>query len=148
MCAGVTDKHVGDEVFGVAPGCLGHTAFAPCETLVQKPRMVAFEEAATAPTVYCTAFTAFANGLSPSSTVGYRLARAAAGFCAELLWRIPCWTYLWSPLQVSRCAGSCPCRHRRRGPRRRSVGCSGQLSAAVHGRQQPEASLSPSTRRP
>jgi len=50
----------------VAPGCLGHTAFA---TLVRKPRTVAFREAATAPTVYCTVFTAFADGLSPSDTV-------------------------------------------------------------------------------
>ena len=60
---------VGDEVFGVAPGCMGHTAFAPAETLVCKPRTVAFQEAATAPTVYCTVFTAFADGLGPSDTV-------------------------------------------------------------------------------
>ena len=62
---------VGDEVFGVAPGCLGHTAFAPAKTLVRKPRTVAFKEAATAPTVYCTVFTAFADGLGPSDTVGF-----------------------------------------------------------------------------
>ena len=63
---------MGDAVFGVAPGCLGHTAFAPSETLVHKPRTVSFEEAATAPTVYCTVFTAFEDGakrLGPSDKV-------------------------------------------------------------------------------
>ena len=63
---GVTDKLVGDEVFGVAPGCLGHTAFAPAEAMVRKPRTVAFSDAATAPTVFCTVLTAFADGLGPS----------------------------------------------------------------------------------
>ena len=57
--SGVFDHSIGDSVFGVAPGCLGHTAYAPRETLVPKPRTLSFEEAATAPTVYCTVFTAF-----------------------------------------------------------------------------------------
>ena len=77
--AGVHDLMVGDEVFGVAPGCLGHTAFAPAETLVRKPRTVAYRDAATAPTVFCTIFTAFAEGLGPSDTVWFPVCHALQG---------------------------------------------------------------------
>lgn len=60
--ADVTELSIGDAVLGVAPGCLGHTVFSTSGTLVLKPSTMSFDEAATAPTVYCTVFTAFDDG--------------------------------------------------------------------------------------
>ena len=51
--------HVGDAVFGIAPGCMGHSVFVPVELMVCKPPTVSFEEAATVPTAYCTVYQAF-----------------------------------------------------------------------------------------
>lgn len=59
----MTELSIGDAVLGVAPGCLGHTAFWTSGTLVLKPSTMSFDEAATAPTVYCTVFTAFDDGI-------------------------------------------------------------------------------------
>lgn len=60
--ADVTELSIGDAVLGVAPGCLGHTVFSTSGTLVLKPSTMSFDEAATAPTVYCTVLTAFDDG--------------------------------------------------------------------------------------
>ena len=59
--AGVTQFKVGDEVFGIAPGCLGHSVIVQSEFLVSKPPFIGFEAAATTPTVYATVFQAFGD---------------------------------------------------------------------------------------
>ena len=59
--AGVTQFKVGDEVFGIAPGCLGRSVIVQNELLVPKPRFISFEDAATTPTVYVTVFQAFGD---------------------------------------------------------------------------------------
>ena len=65
---------MGDEVFGVAPGCLGRSVVAAQQLLVPKPPCVSFEGAATTPTVYVTVFQAFGNlaTFSSSSKVGVK----------------------------------------------------------------------------
>lgn len=65
---------MGDEVFGVAPGCLGRSVVAAQQLLVPKPPSLSFEGAATTPTVYMTVFQAFGNlaTFSSSSRVGFR----------------------------------------------------------------------------
>ena len=52
----------GDAVFGLAPGCLGHSVCVNASALAPKPGSLTFEAAATTPTVYITVFTAFNNG--------------------------------------------------------------------------------------
>lgn len=60
--AGLQDFAVGDEVLGLAPGCLGSHVVVPVGLMVHKPPGLSFEEAATAPTVYTTVQTAFGGG--------------------------------------------------------------------------------------
>lgn len=62
----------GDAVFGLAPGCLGHSVYAPADLLVHMPANLSFEAAATAPTVYVTVLTAFqqGQGMGPGTKVG------------------------------------------------------------------------------
>ena len=50
---------IGDEVFGVAPGCFGAAVVAPAQLLVHKPPGISFVEAATTPTTYVTVYSAF-----------------------------------------------------------------------------------------
>ena len=57
--AGVEGYAIGDEVFGVAPGCFGAAAIAPAQLLVPKPPGISFVEAATTPTTYVTVYSAF-----------------------------------------------------------------------------------------
>lgn len=66
---------VGDEVFGVAPGCLGPSVVVPEQLMVAKPPMLSFEEAATTPTVYVTVYTAFGDleNFNPNTKVGILL---------------------------------------------------------------------------
>lgn len=52
---------MGDEVFGVAPGCLGPSVVVPEQLMVPKPPTLSFEEAATTPTVYVTVYAAFGD---------------------------------------------------------------------------------------
>ena len=52
---------VGEEVFGVAPGCFGPSVVVPEQLVVAKPPSISFEEAATTPTVYVTVFAAFGD---------------------------------------------------------------------------------------
>lgn len=59
MYVGVKSFVVGDEVFGVAPGCLGLSVVVPQQLVVHKPPSISFEEAATTPTVYVTVYSAF-----------------------------------------------------------------------------------------
>ncbi len=59
--AGVEGFAVGDEVFGVAPGCLGRSVIVAQQLLVPKPPSLSFEDAATTPTVYVTVFQAFGD---------------------------------------------------------------------------------------
>ena len=58
---GVTQFKIGDEVFGVAPGCLGRSVIVQSDLLVLKPPIISFEDAATTPTVYVTVFQAFGD---------------------------------------------------------------------------------------
>ncbi len=59
----MTDKRVGDAVFGIAPGCLGTSVIVPADLMVHLPPQLGFEAGATAPTVYCTVHAAFAADL-------------------------------------------------------------------------------------
>ncbi len=70
--AGVEEFAVGDEVFGIAPGCLGHSVVAPAQLLVPKPPGVSFVDAATTPTTYVTVYTAFGelSSMRPGTKVG------------------------------------------------------------------------------
>lgn len=52
---------VGDEVFGIAPGCFGPSVVVPEQLMVPKPPTISFEEAATTPTVYVTVYAAFGD---------------------------------------------------------------------------------------
>ena len=52
----------GEAVFGLAPGCLGHTVYAPAQLVVAIPSSLSYEAAATTPTAYITAFAAFQQG--------------------------------------------------------------------------------------
>ena len=58
---------VGDQVFGVAPGCLGRSVIVTEKLVVPKPHNISFEDAATTPTVYVTVFQAFGDLVSASS---------------------------------------------------------------------------------
>ena len=75
---GVTDLQPGMAVFGLAPGCLGSHVHADASCLVPKPAHVTHAAAATIPTVYITAHTAFrqATAVQPGCRV---LVHAAAG---------------------------------------------------------------------
>ena len=53
--AGVTDLHVGDAVFGWAPGTLAEYACAPASQFVTKPETLSFEQAAAIPEAGMTA---------------------------------------------------------------------------------------------
>lgn len=63
---------VGDEVFGIAPGCLGRSVVVPAQLLVPKPPGVGFVDAATTPTTYVTVYTAFGElaSMTPGTKVG------------------------------------------------------------------------------
>lgn len=63
-CTGVTDKRVGDAVFGIAPGCLGSAVIVPADLMVALPPHISFEAAATVPTVYCTVHAALGTDLA------------------------------------------------------------------------------------
>ena len=71
--AGVKGLAIGDEVFGVAPGCLGRSVIAAQQLLVPKPPNLTFEDAATTPTAYVTVFQAFGslNTFSSSTKVDF-----------------------------------------------------------------------------
>lgn len=59
---------VGDQVFGVAPGCLGRSVIVTEKLVVPKPLNISFEDAATTPTVYVTVFQAFGDLAASSNT--------------------------------------------------------------------------------
>ena len=46
-------------MFGFAPGCFGETVIVHAQLMVAKPPTISFEDAATTPTCFVTAFTAF-----------------------------------------------------------------------------------------
>ena len=66
--AGVEALAVGDQVFGVAPGCLGRSVIVTEKLVVPKPLNISFEDAATTPTVYVTVFQAFGDLAASSNT--------------------------------------------------------------------------------
>ncbi|KAK9803996.1 hypothetical protein WJX72_011444 [[Myrmecia] bisecta] len=82
--AGVLDKQVGDAVFGIAPGCLGHSVIVPSELMVRQPPLVSFEDAATCPTVYVTTYAAFndCEGMSGSTKVLVHAGTGGVGLAA------------------------------------------------------------------
>jgi len=76
--AGVTNLQPGMAVLGLAPGCLGSHVQANASCLVQMPAQLTHVQAATIPTVYITADTAFRQATMVKS--GDRvLVHAAAG---------------------------------------------------------------------
>ena len=74
----MTDKRVGNAVFGIAPGCLGTAVIVPSDLMVPLPPHLSFEAGATAPTVYCTVHAAFGAELAAMAgkRVGARLSLA------------------------------------------------------------------------
>ena len=76
--AGVTNLTPGMAVFGLAPGCLGSHVHVSASCVVPLPAQLTHTEAATIPTVYITAHTAFrqASIVKPGDRV---LVHAAAG---------------------------------------------------------------------
>ena len=76
--AGVTHLTPGMAVFGLAPGCLGSHVLVSASCVVPLPAQLNHTEAATIPTVYITAHTAFrqASIVQPGDRV---LVHAAAG---------------------------------------------------------------------
>ncbi|MBI4526099.1 MAG: SDR family NAD(P)-dependent oxidoreductase [Deltaproteobacteria bacterium] len=75
---GVNELRVGDEVVAVAPGSFGSYATARAELVMKKPAGLSFEEAATMPVAFLTAYYSLHHlaHLSPGETV---LIHAAAG---------------------------------------------------------------------
>ena len=71
MLTGVKSLTPGDAVMGIAPGCLGPAVHVPASLVVCKPPALSFEDACTAPTVFCTVHAAFDDciGLGPGSKV-------------------------------------------------------------------------------
>ena len=69
LLAGVTSMMPGDAVMGIAPGCLGPAVHVPAGLVVRKPPALSFQDACTAPTVFCTVHAAFDDciGLGPGS---------------------------------------------------------------------------------
>jgi NADPH:quinone reductase-like Zn-dependent oxidoreductase len=53
---GVTSFQEGDEVIAVAPGCFGSYAIADASLTIHKPERVSFQEAATIPVAFLTAY--------------------------------------------------------------------------------------------
>ena len=82
--AGVQGLAPGDAVFGLAPGCLGHSVYAPAGLLVPMPANLSFEAAATTPTVYVTVFTAFqqGRGMGPGTHVLVHAGTGGVGLAA------------------------------------------------------------------
>ena len=74
----------GDAVFGLAPGCLGHSVCVDARAVTPKPGSVAFEAAATTPTVYTTVFTAFSagQGMGPSTRILVHAGTGGVGLAA------------------------------------------------------------------
>lgn len=77
-------RATGDAVFGLAPGCLGHSVYAPAGLLAPMPRSLSFEAAATTPTVYVTVFTAFQQGrdMGPGTRVLVHAGTGGVGLAA------------------------------------------------------------------
>ncbi len=69
--AGVKSLMPGDAVMGIAPGCLGPAVHVPAGLVVCKPPALSFQDACTAPTVFCTVHAAFNDciDLGPGSNV-------------------------------------------------------------------------------
>ncbi|GAB4814934.1 hypothetical protein N2152v2_001980 [Parachlorella kessleri] len=74
----------GDHVFGLAPGCLGHTVHAPAGLLALKPQNITFEAAATTPTVYITVLTSFGygQGMGPGTRILIHAGTGGVGLAA------------------------------------------------------------------
>jgi NADPH:quinone reductase-like Zn-dependent oxidoreductase len=53
---GVTDLQVGDAVIGVAPSCFGSYVTTSAALVAPKPRHLSYEEAATIPVAFLTAY--------------------------------------------------------------------------------------------
>lgn len=86
--AGVFSLKVGDAVYGIAPGCMGRSVFVPAELMVHKPSTVSFEDAATAPTAYCTVNMAFNScvDFGPDTKVTtYTATRSLTNVCMNQL---------------------------------------------------------------
>jgi NADPH:quinone reductase-like Zn-dependent oxidoreductase/surfactin synthase thioesterase subunit/NADP-dependent 3-hydroxy acid dehydrogenase YdfG/aryl carrier-like protein len=53
---GVSDFQIGDEVLAIGPGCFGSSVITKSTLVVKKPSHLSYEEAATIPMVYLTAY--------------------------------------------------------------------------------------------
>lgn len=86
----VTSLSPGDAVFGLAPGCIGPSVFAPASLLVRKPEALPFAAAAATPTVYITVLTALGD-VSPGSRVLVHAGTGGIGLAAvELAQALGC----------------------------------------------------------
>lgn len=75
---GVTDLQIGDKVFGVVPGCFRKFATTSAQLVVRMPEKLTYEEAATIPITFLTAYYALHH--IGKMTAGERvLVHAAAG---------------------------------------------------------------------
>ena len=77
--AGVTNLQPGTAVFGLAPGCLGSHVHVDASCVVPLPAQLRHAEAATIPTVYITAHTAFRQATTVQSGTRVLLHAAAGG---------------------------------------------------------------------
>lgn len=80
----VTDLHPGDEVIALADASFGKYALAPAGSVVQKPANLSFQEAATLPISYMTAYYALVKRgqLAPGEKVLIHSATGGVGMAA------------------------------------------------------------------
>lgn len=85
--SGVEGFAIGDEVVGIAPICFSSFALVPASLLVQKPAHLSFEEAATIPSVFFTAYYAlhYLGRLSQGERVLIHAAAGGVGLAAVQL---------------------------------------------------------------
>ncbi len=81
---GVDAFQVGDEVLAVAPGCFGSYATTPASAVTPKPPHLSFEEAATIPIVFVTAYYALHHlgRLQPKERILIHAASGGVGLAA------------------------------------------------------------------
>lgn len=85
--SGVEGLAIGDEVLGIAPICFSSFAIVPAHLLVPKPAHLSFEEAATIPSVFLTAYYALYSlgRLSQGERVLIHAAAGGVGLAAVQL---------------------------------------------------------------
>ncbi len=88
---GVADVQVGDEVICMAGGCFDSHVIVKADSLLQKPKNLGFEEAATIPTTFFTAYYALKQlaDLQPGERVLIHGAAGGVGLAAiQVAWHL------------------------------------------------------------